>query len=46
MTSKQTIKFAKLQLAAWNGKAYWFTFNQKAESSTCRAGAVLVRKES
>jgi len=46
MTSKQTVKFARLQLGVWNSRAWWFSFNQSTGQATRRAGAVMVRKES
>jgi len=46
MTSKQTIKFARLQLKDWGNRAWWFTVDQSTRKATRRAGAVMVKKGS
>jgi len=44
MTSKQTVKFARLQLGVWNSRAWWFAVDQSTRKATRRAGAVMVKK--
>lgn len=46
MTSKQTIKFARLQLAQDTRAWWWFSIDQTTLKVTRRAGAVTVKKGS